>query len=96
MCSTYNAVLHVGDLVALTGILLEDEGTFTFLPGDLGVVSELIPSREDWEFSSCPPLAIVRMIAYDNYRKTVPTALLTKLRVREANSELISYLQTVT
>lgn len=96
MCSTYNEDLDLGDLVAITETLLEDEGTFTFLAGDLGVVTEFIPSRDDWEFPSCPPLAIVRMVAYDNYRTTVPTVLLTKLRVREANSELISYLQTMT
>lgn len=93
MCnSNYNKELEIGDLVVLNEDIFAEE-TFSFHHGEVGVLSEFVPSREHWPSTSVPPKAIVSMLGYNKYRTPAMTAWLTKIDLSAFNGELIKYLQ---
>lgn len=93
MCNSYNNKdLEVGALVVLNEDIFAEE-PFSFRHGEVGILTEFIPSRQNWPLPSVPPKAIVRMLGYNGYRTPAMTAWLTKIDVSACNGELIKYLQ---
>lgn len=94
MCDSYNRNLELEDIVVLTSPVFTD-GAFSFLRGEVGEITEFVPSQKDWLPGEVPPKAIVRMLGYGGYRAPIPTAFLVKLELSACNGDLTRCLQSI-